>query len=398
MEQLFLFHRQVLTVSNFLFRRSLIDKVYWPDRLIGITGARGVGKTTLLFQHIKENYSIDSQKCLYVTLDSPAFSHRTLFDLADEFSKSGGEFLIIDEIHKYPHWAAELKSIYDQIPALRIAFSGSSALNIYAQGSDLSRRAVFYHLGGLSFREYLEIELKQTFPVLSLDDIARNHRKISIELVTKFKPLEHFASYLKWGYYPFYLQGLPTYHLKLQGTINYVIENEIPALAHVNQQNILKIKRFLQLISVSVPFQPNINKLAGALDINRNTLLNYLNYLAQTSITINLFEEGNFYGVLTKPQKILLHHPNIAYCINPNQLNEGSIRESFFANQLGSAHQVTLANKADFVIDGRYTFEIGGKGKSKKQIAGKDDAFVVSDKIETSMDDKIPLWLFGFVY
>jgi len=363
-----------------------------------LTGARGVGKTMLLLQHISELYNTGSTKCLYVSLDNLAIPFKSLAELASWFSMQGGELLVIDEIHKYPSWAEELKNIYDSQPNLKVIFSGSSALNLYTGVSDLSRRAVFYNLDGLSFREFVEIETCTSFPKYSLADLLANHKDICNDLLKKFKPFEYFNKYLQHGYYPFYLQGLPTYGMKLQNVINYVIENEIPVLSNANHINVMKLKRFISLLANSVPYVPNIQKLSEVLELNRNTLVNYLAYLSQTRITCNLYDKSAFYGSLSKPQKILLHHPNIYYCIVSLPENSGSIRESFFVNQLSAQHRVSLAEKGDFWVDEQYLFDIGGKNKKRNQIAGEARGYVIKDDIEEGWENIIPLWLFGFLY
>lgn len=397
METLYQYQNQLITSTEFLFRRGFLDKIEWNERLVGLLGARGVGKTTCLLQHLTENGLPDKSR-LYVTLDNLSNPYPTLVSLAETFYRQGGKQLIVDEIHKYPGWAAELKNIYDLFPGLKVVFSGSSILKLLDEGVDLSRRAIIYHLYGLSFREYLEIQTGKKLPYFQLNEILKDHETIAFSLIKNLKPLQYFSDYLKCGYFPFYLQSQTTYHLKLQGIINYVIENEIPAISNLNIRNIQKIKRALQIVAANVPFQPNITKLSDALELNRNTLLQYLGLLEKTGIIVSLFSSGSFYGKLTKPGKILLSHPNLSYALSTGEVNPGSVRESFFVNQLITNHKVELAAKADFLVDNSLTFEIGGKGKSKRQITGIKSGFVVADDIEHGFENKIPLWLFGFLY
>ncbi len=310
----------------------------------------------------------------------------------------GGKILFIDEIHKYPEWAKEIKNIYDLFPDLKIVFSGSSILKLLMGSVDLSRRAVLYNLSGLSFREFLQILLKKEWEIIKLEDLLENHKSIALALYKEFKPLQYFNEYLKYGYYPFFLQSEATYQLKLQSVITFIIENEINALTSLDNKNILKLKYLLQIIASSVPYQPNITKLADVLEINRNTLLHYLDLLEKTGIIIKLYSAGSFYGKLSKPEKILLSHPNLAFCLNTGVVNKGSIRESLFVNQLQTQHKVELAKKADYIVDNKFTFEIGGKAKNKKQISGIENSFIVSDDMETGFENKIPLWLFGMLY
>jgi len=397
MDTLYQYQNQLITSTEFLFRRGFLDKIEWKERLVGLLGARGVGKTTCLLQHLTENGLPDKSR-LYVTLDNLSNPYPTLVSLAETFYRQGGKQLIVDEIHKYPGWASELKNIYDLFPGLKVVFSGSSILKLLDEGVDLSRRAVFYHLYGLSFREYLEIQTGKRLPYFSLNEILKDHETIAFSLIKNLKPLQYFSDYLKWGYFPFFLQSQTTYHYKLQGIISYVIENEIPAISNLDIRNIQKIKRALQIISANVPFQPNITKLSEALELNRNTLLQYLGLLEKTGIIVSLYSSGSFYGKLTKPGKILLNHPNLSFALSTGEVNPGSVREGFFVNQLISNHKVELADKADFLVDNSFTFEIGGKGKSKRQITGTKTGFVVADDIEHGFENKIPLWLFGFLY
>ncbi|MCX6252443.1 MAG: AAA family ATPase [Bacteroidetes bacterium] len=397
MESLYKYQNQILGATEFLFRRDLIDQIDWNERLTGVIGPRGVGKTTCLLQFLSEQ-NFRGKSSLYVTLDNLANPYNSLTELAEEFQKQGGKQLIIDEIHKYPKWAAELKNIYDLFPGLKVVFSGSSMLQLHTGGTDLSRRAVIYNLNGLSFREYLQIALKNELPLYSLDEIIADHEKISITLCKKFKPFEYFRDYLNFGYFPFFLQSVNSYHLKLQGIINFIIENEIPVIYNIDIRNIQKIKKVLQIIAVNVPFQPNITKLSETLEMNRNTLLQYLIFLERTGIIISLYHTGSFYGKLSKPGKILLRHPNLAFALASGEVNQGSIRESFFVNQLIVHHKIELADRGDFIADDKLIFEIGGKGKTRKQIAGIKNSYLVIDDIEYGFENKIPLWLFGFLY
>lgn len=397
METLYNYQNQLITSTEFSFRRPIIDEIEWTERLVGLLGPRGVGKTTCLLQHLID-LPYPDQTRLYVSLDNLANPYPTLIDLAETFYKRGGKLLILDEIHKYPGWAGEIKNIYDLFPGLKIVFSGSSILKLMYEGVDLSRRAVLYYLYGLSFREFLQIQTGKKFSQYTLDEILKNHPSITLSILKELKPLQYFSDYLKWGYYPFFLQGKSTYQLKLQGIINYILETEIPPISNLDIRNIQKIKRALQIIAKHVPYQPNITKLSSSLELNRNTLLQYLVFLEQTGIIKSLYHTGSFYGKLTKPGKILLNHPNHSFTLSSGEVNTGSIREGFFVNQLSARHKVELAIKGDFLIDEQYTFEIGGKGKTRKQIIDAGTSYIVVDDTELGFDNKIPLWLFGFLY
>lgn len=397
MERLYLFQEQLIRVTTFLFRRDFIDKIQWGERLIGLIGARGVGKTTLILQHLTENTE-SKEETLYITIDNLAMPIESLFTFAEEFYKSGGKRLYIDEIHKFPNWAIELKNIYDLIPGLKVVFSGSSILKILDDKTDLSRRAVIYSIPGLSFREFLQVKLSIELPVYNLEKILNSHESIASSLVRSFQPLALYNQYMKFGHYPYFLQSENTYGIKLNSTINYVLENEISTFLRADLRTIQKLKRLLYIIAASVPFQPNISKLAHALELNRTTLLSYLSLLDTADIIHSLFNSGSFYGKLSKPGKILLLHPNLAFCMNPQNMNQGSLRESFIVNQLKYSHKVELSNVADFLIDEKITFEIGGKGKTRRQIKNVPESYIIADDLETGFKNKIPLWLFGFLY
>jgi len=397
MEQLFSKHVKILTALKTIFRNSLIDKVPWQERLIGITGARGVGKTTMLLQHISENYGF-KQLALYYSLDDISFPYQSLVELANEFVKRGGKYLFIDEIHKYPTWSQELKNIYDTHTDLHVVFTGSSILDIQKGKADLSRRALVFNMQGLSFREFLQIETKYEFDTYSLSDIIKNHKDISVSIFQKIKPFQYFNNYLKYGYYPYYLQNREFYPMRLSNTINHIIETDFPQILNVDVKYINKIKRFLNILANDIPFSPNITSLAGAIGISWQSVINYINYLDRAKIISIVFPEGKSVSMLSKPEKIFLHHPNLFYVFKNEIVNKGSIRETFFINQLSYYHKVNTSNKGDFLINNEYLFEIGGKNKSYKQIANIENSFIAADDIEFGFGNKIPLWLFGFIY
>lgn len=398
MEDLFEKYQRKLQNTSTLFIRSFINDVNWSARLIGIKGARGVGKTTLLLQYLKLNFSNEIEKSLYVSLDSIGFANRSLVDLADQFVKKGGRYLFLDEVHKYDNWAQELKNIYDDYPELKVVFTGSSLLEILNARADLSRRAVVYHMQGLSFREYLSLETGKHFERLSLKDILENHLVKSTLINAEIKPFQYFESYLKWGYYPFYKEQPEFYVQRLEEIINMMLEIELPLLRGVDLGYIHKIKQLLAIISESVPFIPNVSNLSDKIGINRATLMNYLHYLAEIGLTNNLYKEVKGNSKLQKPSKIYLENTNLMYTLSPLKTNIGSVRETFFANQLGYKHHLSYHETADFLVDETYVFEVGGKDKSGKQIKNLTNAFMVSDEIEYGYQNKIPLWLFGFLY
>lgn len=375
-----------------------MDEIDWSDRLIALKGARGSGKTTLLLQHIKEEFD-NSNKALYVAMDQVSLTKYRIIDVAKYFVNLGGTHLFIDEIHKYEDWSKEIKSIYDLYPSLHLVITGSSILHLYSSEADLSRRMVSYDLHGLSFREYLNIELNTNLPVFSLEDICKNHLNIASEItVQRTDILHYFKDYLQHGYYPFYLENKTTYALKLQNTINLTLDIDLPYIEGVNVQNIFKIKKLIHLLAVQVPFQPNISKLAASLELARNTLTQYLYYLENACVLHLLTDANKSYGYLTKPEKVYLHNTNLAFALTPRNVNKGTMRETFACNQLSAIHQVHISKKADFLVDEHYTFEIGGDNKSLKQIHDVENSYVLADDLLLGGNRKIPLWLMGFLY
>nr|WP_315151257.1 AAA family ATPase [uncultured Flavobacterium sp.] len=398
MEELVAKFRFKLSYTSTDFVRSLEAEINWKARLIGIKGARGVGKTTLLLQHIQLYHSENLEKVLYVSLDSIWFSNNTLVDLADNFVKKGGEYLFLDEVHRYDNWSQELKNIYDDYPMLKVVFTGSSLLQILNARADLSRRAITYTMQGLSFREYLSIETGQTFAKLTLESILSKHTKESTLVNSKVKPLYYFDRYLRQGYYPFYKEELDLYLPRLEEIINMMLEIELPLLRGLDLAYVHKIKQLLLIISESVPFVPNVTKLSQKMGIARSTLLLYFHNLAEIGLTINLFKESGGISKLQKPLKVYLENSNLMYALTSKAANTGNIRETFFANQLACKHKVMYSDKGDFLVNEKYVFEIGGKDKSIKQIEGIENAFIAADNIEYGFQNKIPLWLFGFLY
>lgn len=395
METLLETHREYLNNYESLFDR-FID-IDWNDRLIGLTGARGVGKTTYLFNHIKNELDAKS-KALYVSLDDIYFTNHRLVDFADQWVKMGGTHLFLDEIHKYQNWSMELKNINDRFKKLHVVFTGSSLLDVLTGQADLSRRSVVHTLNGLSFREFLEIETLEKFPILSLEEILENHEQLSAEIVKKVKPFAYFRDYLQHGYYPFYLESKKSYNRKLMNTLTLMIEVDLPYQRNVDVRYIHKLKKLITHIAHTVPLQPNITKLAGDIETSRQTVIHYLKFLGESKIINLLHSKESSDSHLAKPNKIYLHHPNIMYTINPKSVNEGTLRESFFYNQVANVHKVISSPASDFLVDDLYTFEVGGKSKKKKQIKGISDAYIVADNIEYGHDNTIPLWLFGFLY
>jgi uncharacterized protein len=396
MDQIYIEHKETLTALKPRFRRNCMDEIDWEEPLLFILGSRGVGKTTLILQYIKEKFGT-STTALYISMDDLALSNHTLLDLAKQHVQYGGTHLFVDEIHKYQNWSQELKNIRDKIKTLKVVATGSSILDIQKGNADLSRRSVVYNLHGLSFREFVNIELKLNLPILSFTDIIKKHETIVPQLLEQFKPLQHFSNYLKYGYFPFYLEGTKNYHHKLGNVLNVVLEQDMALIESVDLSKMPKIRKLIYLLSTQTPYQPNITKLAEALETDRITLLNYLSSLQKASVLTLARLKGKLYTQLTKPDKIFLQNTNLLY-LSQSTVNIGTLRETFFVNQISLKHTLTLAHQGDFIVDEKYTFEVGGANKNFQQIAGLKDSYLALDEMPLGIKNKIPLWLFGFMY
>ena len=377
--------------------RDFINKIDWSNRLIGIKGSRGVGKTTLILQYIKQHFA-PTNTVLYVSLDDLYFTDNKLYDLTYLFHKKGGKLLAIDEVHRYENWAVELKNIYDDMPDLKIIFTGSSLLHLQQAKADLSRRAVLYEMPGLSFREYLLFETNQHFPVLSFEEILNNHVQLAIQLTQQIKPLAHFGCYLNYGYYPFYKENIHSFHQKLSEIILTVLEVDIPQFASIQTSNIIYLKKLLRIISASVPFKPNMNALSIRTGISLNTLKNYIQLLHDAQLLNLLYVTDKGINSLNKPEKVYLNNANLMYNQAYENPNIGNIRETFLYNQLSVTNKINASKESDFLVSDKYTLEVGGKNKQKKQIETINNAFIIKDNIEIGSENTIPIWLFGFLY
>ena len=382
-------------IEDIKYKRHFFDIVDFSEKLIGLVGARGIGKTTFLLQYLR-SLEIEEEKKLYFSVDSIITSNMKLFDIAEDFSNLGGKVLVIDEIHKYKDFEIELKEIYDFLD-LQVIFSGSSAMVIEHKKADLSRRAMIYRLKGLSFREFLELKLKKEFPSYSLDQLLGNHLSIAKEITKQIKPLEHFREYLQSGYYPFSFESKNTYCIKLEETINTVLESDLPIIFNIEPSNIHKLKQLVAYICASKPYELNITALAQKIGINRKTLYQYIHYLNLGNIFSRLEAKSKGDNIFSKPAKLYLNNPNLNHCYCQNS-EKGTIREEFFVNMLSLKHKLLYPKAGDFLVDECYTFEIGGKNKNFHQIKDLENSFVVADDIESGFGNKIPLYLFGFLY
>lgn len=396
MQSLIETHNRLIDQLGNPLARPLEQHINWANRLIAIHGARGVGKTTLLLKTIRDTYR-DAKESLYVSLDNLYFMENTLVDLADAFYKKAGKVLFLDEAHKLERWSQQIKNIYDSYPQLKLVFTGSSALDLLKGQADLSRRVVIYNLSGFSLREYLQIETGQTFETYTLAQIVDNHESIARSIVKKVRPLAHFADYLQHGYYPFYLEGIDTYDQRLTNVINLILEVDLPQCQNIDLKYISKLKKLLYLVAISAPMKPNVSKLSASIEVSRQTVGLYLDYLQRAELIHQIRCAKRGHGLLTKPEKILLHNTNLAHVIARQNWHPGNVRETFFVNQVASHAKIEAADQGDFLLDDTWIFEVGGKNKDTHQITGQDNAYIAADDIETGSGKKIPLWLFGFL-
>ena len=388
-QQLYSYMEGQLALTSEYFYRYLYQKIAWNDRMIGIVGPRGVGKTTMVLQYIKQHKQ--DIKALYISADIAYFTTHTLIEVADEWSKEDGKLLVIDEVHKYPEWSRELKQIYDTHPDMQIIFTGSSILDIQKGSSDLSRRALIYTLQGLSFREYLNLFHNIDTPIFSLEDILAGKAYINQLL----HPLSYFREYLKSGYYPFATNG--NFEVRMQNIVIQTIETDIATYANLKTTTARKLRKMLTVVASLAPFKPNADTLATTLSVSRNNISDYLILLEQAQMIGQLRDDTQGIRGLGKVEKVYLDNPNLMYVLNGGNIDTGNLRETFFYNQMRVNHDVTSSRIADFAIN-EYTFEVGGRNKSQKQLGNTTHGFVVKDDIEFAQGNIIPLWAFGLNY
>lgn len=390
--------KKILKSYTSEYKRYLHEKIDFNSQMIGVVGSRGVGKTTLLLQYVKELKNIqEGYKSLYFSYDYPTNIDIKLIELAEEFVKIGGTHLIIDEIHKYKDFSLDLKAIYDFYPNLKVIFTGSCATSIYNSQADLSRRVVLYFMNGMSYREFLELKLDIKLPSFTLEDILKNNIEIIEKLDDKFLPLESFNEYLTFGYYPFYFKDEKQYLNLLNAVINQTIDIDLVNLGLVKQSFTNKLKKLLLVISESNPFELNITKVAGNIEVSRNTLYAYLHHLDHGGLLNIIGSSKKGLSKLSKPEKLYLNNTNIFYTF-ATESKIGTIRETFFVSMLKHLHNIEISTKGDFLIDNKYTFEVGGENKSFEQIKDISNSYLVIDTDSTENSKKIPLWLFGFIY
>lgn len=388
MEEIYILFRSIIANTQTKNLRYLYDKIDWSQRLVAVVGTRGVGKTTLLLQRIKLAHSLEDS--LYISADHFYFTENRIYDLATTFVQNGGKNLFIDEVHKYENWSKEVKMMYDYFPNLNIVFTGSSILDIYRGSDDLSRRAILYNLQGLSFREYINFTQNVNLKSFTLEEILKCKVEIDIET-----PLLHFKKYIKNGYFPFLKEK--NYEERLRNILLLTLEVDIPYFANMNVSTARKIKQLLYHLAQNVPFKPNYVHLAEIINVNRNQVADFLYYLEKAGIIMQLHDGSKGLRQISKPEKIYLNNTNLMYALCENNSNLGTIRETFFMNQLSTINKVTSSKTGDFSINDTI-FEIGGKSKSNFQVKNEIEGFVVKDDIEFGYKKTLPLWWFGFLY
>lgn len=405
MQEIFANSNSLIENISLEFKRYLFSEINWNTRLIEILGSRGVGKTTLMLQKSKLLNSQKPNQAVYISLDDKLMYNNSIVDIAEELVKYGVQYIFLDEVHKYPpkikgfDWSAEIKNVYDRFPGLNIVYSGSSVLKIYKGQGDLSRRKSSYRLAGLSFREYLS--LNEIFAINSfvLNDILTNHQEITGSISKKIKIIPHFKEYLKTGYFPFYKEDPLNYFNRLNAILNVIIETDIPAVAEITFETSLKLKKLLAAIASTVPYVPNLVNLRQELFVaDQRTLLRYLDFLEKAEVLNTFSQKTKGNKILHKPDKIYLGNTNYFYALNMHGEEMGTIRELFFQTQVGVNHSLKIPRSGDFIVNDKFIFEIGGKNKTQHQIRDLTNAYLVLDDIENGIFNRIPLWLFGFLY
>lgn len=390
------FYHSKLSQVSLDFKRYLYPQINWDSSVIGIMGERGVGKTTMLLQRIKEKYA-NPDDTFYISLDHYWFGTHELQDLIKFMYKRGITEFYIDEVHKYKGWSGILKTLVDELHDLRIVYTGSSLLEIDNAKVDMSRRQTPYTLKGMSFREYLEYDGSLKMNAVTLEELLSNHVPIAMDIVSKTKVLVAFDTYLHTGVYPFYRDAGKDFLVRLKEVVDTVIESDLPAVEKITYDTVDKCKKLLMIIAENVPLQPNVDKLATSLGTTRDTLLKLLYKLDKAEILELLTVELKSYKKLVNPQKIYLGNTNLMYALSP-KIEIGTLRETFFIDQCASVGTVQMPPKGDFLVNGKYLFEVGGEGKTFDQIADIPNSYLAVDGIETGYGARIPLWMFGLLY
>ena len=399
MDSLIKKHDRLYQITPMAIVRQWAQSINWDARLMSIRGPKGVGKSTLMLQHIKQHYAYMNRQVLYVSCDDSYFSTHSLLDLAEQFYLSGGKHLFIDEIHKYDNWSREIKEIYDSYPSLKIVISGSSLLSLTEGDADLSRRCINHDIQGLSFREFLHFYKGIEMPVFSLEEVLTNPATLIQQMNSKGRPVALFHEYMQYGYYPYYLNNETDYYLAIQQVVNHTIDDELTKICKVDVSNTRKIKALMTMLCASEPYQVDISKLSVQSGLKRETVVTYLNYMHKAKLLQMLYSDLVNAKRMQKPDKIFIDNPNMLYAWATTPVKIGTVRETLVVNQLAAKHQVEFGKKkGDFKIDGTYTIEVGGEDKDFSQIANIPNSFVLADNLETAIGHKLPIWVVGFLY
>ena len=398
METLFKKHKILVSQVSTAIIRIIMDDINWEKQLVGIRGSRGVGKTTLMRQYIKQHYGVDAGEALYCMMDSLYFTNHSLLDLAERFHIMGGKHLFLDEVHKYPTWSKEVKEIIDLWPDMKITFTGSSLIQILNADADLSRRVLTYDMAGLSFREFLHFYKNIELPAHSLEEILTHADSICQNICKTCTPQPLFEEYLRVGYYPFYDGNETEYYSRIENVVSFIIDQEMTQFCGVEPAYTRKLKAMMMYLSNNPPYEVNIAKLAAYLEINKTTVLSYLANMQRAELLHMLYTDNKSVGKMQKPDKVYIHNTNVLHAIG-TQFNIGTVRECFAVNQLSVGHTVEYSKtQGNFKVDGKITFEVGGRDKSFEQIADLPNSYVLADQTAMPVGKKLPLWLIGFLY
>ena len=392
METFYRTHSYLVEHTNAPVRRDLMDEIDWNDRLIGIKGTRGVGKTTFLLQYAKEKFGTD-RSCLFINMNNFYFSKYTLVDFAGEFVKRGGKVLLIDQVFKYPEWSHDLRACYEKFPGLKIVFTGSSVMRLKEENPELSGIVKVYYLRGFSFREYLNLQSGNNFRAYTLQDILENHEQIAKTILRNVKPLDFFQDYLHHGFYPFFLEKR-NFSENLLKTMNMMIEVDILLIKQIELKYLSKIKKLLYLLAVYGPVAPNVSQLATEIQTSRATVMNYIKYLADARLINMVYPKGEEFP--KKPSKLMMHNTNLMYSIYPVKVDEQDVLDTFFMNTMYKDHKLYKGDKGtSFMVDGNLHFRICAEGCKFKN---NPNVYYAPHKLELGHGNQIPLWLFGFLY